>query len=128
MVNSLYINVSNFPRLIERVPQALAKFGVECLHLLHDAVNLVPFADFVERTGLYGGDNFGEISPKTQIGLVYAAERTNERYGKFIHREAGGHGRESTVEGKVHHSRLQQVVAVVSQGYFVVSVGLRVIE
>ena len=120
--------MSHLSRLIERVPEALAKFGVECLHLLHNAVNLVSLADFVERTGLYGGDNFGEISPKTQIGLVYAAERTNERYGKFIHREAGGHGRESTVEGKVHHSRLQQVVAVVAQSKAVGAVGLRIIE
>ena len=120
--------MSHFSRLIERVPEALAKFGVECLHLLHDALHLVALADFVVRAGFHGGDYFGEIGPKAQIDLVYRAERSNERDGEFVHREARWHGRERAVEGEVHHRRLQQIVAVVSQGYFVVAVGLRVIK
>ena len=62
--------MSHLSRLIERVPEALAKFGVECLHLLHDALHLVALADFVVRAGFHGGHYFGEIGPKAQIGLV----------------------------------------------------------
>ena len=126
MASDLFLD--EFSRLLQGLPDRVAGFGIQALHLSEQAGDGGAVGVALMGAQFGHGPVAGHLSIATDVCLVNEAQRTDDAQRHLAHFEACGHCAEASLKCQVHQGRVDEVVAMVPKGYLVAAQLLRKIE